>query len=70
MQSSFKEELVSRISNPPLIVLMLANIFILSGVFFFEYDLKPWDVAAGMLIVREAGGRFSDFSGNMEGVSG
>lgn len=37
---------------------------------FFEYDLKPWDVAAGMLIVREAGGRFSDFSGNMEGVSG
>ena len=37
---------------------------------FFEYDLKPWDVAAGMLIVREAGGRFSDFSGNMAGVSG
>jgi len=37
---------------------------------FFEYDLKPWDVAAGMLIVREAGGRFSDFSGNMTGVSG
>ena len=34
---------------------------------FFEYDLKPWDVAAGMLIVREAGGRFSDFSGKMEG---
>ena len=23
---------------------------------FWEYDLKPWDVAAGALIVREAGG--------------
>lgn len=30
---------------------------------FFEYNLKPWDVAAGALIVREAGGFVSDFSG-------
>jgi myo-inositol-1(or 4)-monophosphatase len=37
---------------------------------FFEYDLKIWDIAAGMLIVREAGGRFSDFSGNMKDLSG
>jgi myo-inositol-1(or 4)-monophosphatase len=37
---------------------------------FFEYDLKLWDIAAGMLLVREAGGRFSDFSGNMKGLSG
>jgi len=37
---------------------------------FFEYDLKLWDVAAGMLIVREAGGVFSDFSGNMTGLTG
>lgn len=37
---------------------------------FFEYDLKIWDVAAGMLIVREAGGRFSDFSGKMTGLDG
>jgi myo-inositol-1(or 4)-monophosphatase len=37
---------------------------------FFEYDLKIWDIAAGMLLVREAGGRFSDFSGNMNGLSG
>jgi len=29
-----------------------------------------WDIAAGMLIVREAGGRFSDFSGNMKGLTG
>jgi myo-inositol-1(or 4)-monophosphatase len=38
--------------------------------FFYEYDLKIWDVAAGMLIVREAGGKFSDFSGNMTGLDG
>ena len=37
---------------------------------FFEYDLKLWDIAAGMIIVREAGGRFSDFSGNMKGLTG
>ncbi len=30
---------------------------------FWELKLKPWDVAAGSLIVREAGGRVSDFSG-------
>ena len=37
---------------------------------FFEYDLKLWDIAAGMLIVREAGGKFSDFSGNMAKLTG
>ena len=31
---------------------------------FFEIDLKPWDVAAGALIVREAGGVVLDFDGN------
>ena len=30
---------------------------------FFEYNLKPWDVAAGGLIVQEAGGSIHDFSG-------
>lgn len=30
---------------------------------FFEYNLNPWDVAAGALIVREAGGIVNDFSG-------
>lgn len=30
---------------------------------FFEYNLKPWDVAAGALIVQEAGGKVCDFSG-------
>lgn len=28
---------------------------------FFEYNLKPWDVAAGALIVKEAGGSVADF---------
>jgi myo-inositol-1(or 4)-monophosphatase len=30
---------------------------------FWELKLKPWDVAAGSLIVREAGGAVSDLSG-------
>ena len=30
---------------------------------FWEFDLHPWDIAAGMLIIEEAGGRLSDFSG-------
>lgn len=30
---------------------------------FWEYDLKPWDVAAGVIIVREAGGIVKDFDG-------
>ncbi|MBS1490046.1 MAG: inositol monophosphatase [Bacteroidetes bacterium] len=30
---------------------------------FFEYDLKPWDVAGGAFILQQAGGTVSDFSG-------
>jgi myo-inositol-1(or 4)-monophosphatase len=30
---------------------------------YWELKLHPWDVAAGGLIVREAGGKVSDFSG-------
>ncbi len=30
---------------------------------FWEMGLKPWDVAAGSLMVEEAGGRVTDFSG-------
>jgi len=35
------------------------------GVFdgFWERDLKPWDTAAGTLLVREAGGVVTDFQG-------
>ena len=31
--------------------------------FFYEANLKPWDLCAGDLICREAGGRTSDWSG-------
>ena len=30
---------------------------------FFEQGIEAWDVAAGVLLVTEAGGRFTDFSG-------
>jgi myo-inositol-1(or 4)-monophosphatase len=30
---------------------------------FWEFGLKPWDFAAGILLVREAGGYVSDLSG-------
>lgn len=33
---------------------------------FFELGLKPWDVAAGVLLVREAGGVVVDFAGKGE----
>jgi myo-inositol-1(or 4)-monophosphatase len=37
--------------------------FVASGVFdgFWEANLSPWDVCAGMLIVEEAGGQITDF---------
>lgn len=37
---------------------------------YYESMLNPWDVAAGTLIVREAGGIVSDYKGNEEGYSG
>ena len=30
---------------------------------FYEHGLKPWDVAAGTIILRQAGGKVSDFNG-------
>ena len=39
--------------------------YVASGRFdgYFEIGLNPWDMAAGCLLVREAGGRFCDFMG-------
>jgi myo-inositol-1(or 4)-monophosphatase len=37
---------------------------------FYEYGLSPWDVAAGTLIVQEAGGKVSDFSGSDQYIFG
>ncbi len=41
----------------------LANVA--SGVFdgFFEFKLSIWDIAAGSLLIEEAGGRVTDFDG-------
>ena len=37
-----------------------------AGIFdgFWELKLSPWDTAAGKLLVQEAGGTVTDFSGN------
>ena len=35
---------------------------------FFEYDLNAWDVAAGALLVREAGGFVEDIDGRQNAV--
>jgi len=37
---------------------------------FYEYSLKAWDVAAGTLIVTEAGGKVSDFNGGSNYIFG
>jgi myo-inositol-1(or 4)-monophosphatase len=41
----------------------LANVA--AGVFdgFFEFRLSPWDIAAGALLIEEAGGELTDFAG-------
>jgi myo-inositol-1(or 4)-monophosphatase len=31
---------------------------------FWEFNLNPWDTAAGVLLVEESGGRVTDFAGN------
>jgi myo-inositol-1(or 4)-monophosphatase len=42
--------------------------FVASGAYdgFWERDLKPWDLAAGILIVKEAGGFVSDADGGAD----
>jgi myo-inositol-1(or 4)-monophosphatase len=37
--------------------------------FFWEFGLKPWDMAAGTLLVQEAGGRVSDMTGQRHSVT-
>jgi myo-inositol-1(or 4)-monophosphatase len=36
--------------------------------FFWEFGLKPWDMAAGTLLVQEAGGRTSDMKSAVHNV--
>lgn len=35
---------------------------------FYEYSLSPWDVAAGVLLVKEAGGRVTNFDGGDDAI--
>ena len=37
---------------------------------FWEWKLRPWDTAAGRIIVEEAGGSVSDFSGRPHELTG
>ena len=37
---------------------------------FWEFGLHAWDTAAGSLIVQEAGGAMSDFSGEPFSIQG
>jgi len=37
---------------------------------FYEYGLQSWDVAAGSLIVQQAGGKISDFNGEKNYIFG
>lgn len=37
---------------------------------YFERNLKPWDYAAGALILKEAGGCVTDFDGNEPDIKG
>lgn len=41
--------------------------YVAAGIFdgFWEFGLKPWDIAAGALIVSEAGGKITDTNGKM-----
>lgn len=37
---------------------------------FYEYNLKPWDVAAGAFLVQQAGGKVCDFKGGDDFIFG
>jgi myo-inositol-1(or 4)-monophosphatase len=37
---------------------------------FWEYHLKPWDIAAGTIIIRQAGGMVCDFYGGQDFLFG
>jgi myo-inositol-1(or 4)-monophosphatase len=46
--------------------------YVAAGVFdaFWERNLSSWDVCAGALLVREAGGRVTDYDGNDFSITG
>ncbi|MCE1246687.1 MAG: inositol monophosphatase [Firmicutes bacterium] len=40
--------------------------YVAAGIYdgYWEEGLKPWDTAAGILLIKEAGGRVTDYTGN------
>lgn len=46
--------------------------YVAEGVFdgFWEVSLNPWDMAAGIILVQEAGGKISDFEGKPTTIFG
>lgn len=46
--------------------LALANVAAGRGDIFFQKGTMPWDIAAGVLLIREAGGFVSSFTGKSE----
>jgi myo-inositol-1(or 4)-monophosphatase len=47
-------------------------VYVAAGRFdgFWEAELKPWDVAAGAIILTEAGGKLSDYDGKEYSIYG
>jgi myo-inositol-1(or 4)-monophosphatase len=47
-------------------------VYVAAGRFdaFYEHGLHPWDVAAGALILKQAGGKISDFNGGENWLHG
>ena len=37
---------------------------------FYEFNLMPWDICAGELIAKEAGGNVTDWDGSKNPASG
>src|SRR5690606_20477513 len=37
---------------------------------YFQHNLKPYDVAGGLIIVKEAGGKVTDFKGGDDYIFG
>jgi myo-inositol-1(or 4)-monophosphatase len=62
--------MASGVRRPGSAALDLAHVA--RGIFdgFWETGLAPWDIAAGMLMIEEAGGKVTDFSGRTLRLNG
>ncbi len=74
---NFSGKLLSDLEDKVVRVRMLGSIavgvsYIAAGKadFYVAKRSNPWDVAAAILILKEAGGRVTDFNGNEEGIFG